>query len=181
MNWFKNYFYFLVYFLFFSFIAILQLTFISSLPPAYFAINLPLSALLFSLLIFNRSSTLVLAVLMGFWLDIFSFNFFGLHILILVSVVFLLDFLLNNWLTNRSLYSFLMLSIIGAIAYDFLLYTILAIWQDGQSNFGFFFVNFYFWKQLFWQMFWNASFTLLLFSVANSLSKQLKPFFLEKK
>jgi len=177
----KYYFEWLIYFLFFSLVAIVQATFISSLPSAYFAINLPLTAILFSLLFFNRNMTLASSIVMGFWLDILGFNFFGLHILVFLAIVFIIDFILNNWLTNRSLYSFLVLSILSAVVYDILLYSFVALWQNGQNDFSFFLLQSYFWKQLLWQMFWSAIFMLLFFSIANSLSKQLKPFFLEKK
>lgn len=177
----KYYFEWLFYFLLFSGVAIVQSAFISSLPSVYFAINLPLTALLFSLLFFNRSTTLVIAIFMGFWLDILGFNFFGLHIFVLLTIVFILDLILRNWLTNRSLYSFLVLSILSAIIYNILLYGMVAIWQSGQNDFSFFLFQSYFWKQLMWQMFWNAIFMILFFSLANSLSKHLKPFFLEKK
>jgi rod shape-determining protein MreD. len=176
----KYYFEWFFYFLFFSLVAIVQATFISALPAAYFAINLPLTALLFSLLFFNRNMSLVIAILMGFWLDILGFNFFGLHILVFLAVVFIIDFMLNNWLTNRSLYSFLVLSILGALIHDILLYGMVALWQSGQAGFSFFLFQAYFWKQMLWQMFWNAIFMILFFSLANSLSKHLKPFFLEK-
>ena len=176
----KYYFEWFFYFLFFSLIAIVQATFISSLPAAYFAINLPLTALLFSLLFFDKNMSLVLAILMGFWLDILGFNFFGLHILVFLAVVFIIDFMLNNWLTNRSLYSFLVLSILGALIHDILLYSMVALWQSGQDGFSFFLFQAFFWKQMFWQMFWNAIFMIFFFSLANSLSKHLKPFFLEK-
>ena len=177
----KYYFKWLVYFLIFSLVAIIQVTFISSLPSVYLAINLPLISLLFSLLFFNRNTTLVMALIMGFWLDILGFNFFGLNIILFLTIVLALDFSLTNWLTNRSLYSFLVLSIFSVLLYNLLLYSILAIWPGSYGESGFFFFQFYFWKQLFWQMLWSAGFMLLFFNLANSLSKHLKPFFLEKK
>jgi len=177
----KYYFEWLIYFLIFSLVAIVQATFISALPAAYFAINLPLTVLLFCLLFFNRNTTLVVAMFMGFWLDIFSFSFFGLHILVFLAIVFIIDFALNEWLTNRSLYSFLVLSVLSVIVYNILLYSVIAIWQSGQNDFSFFLLQSYFWKQLFWQMLWTTVFMLLFFNLANSLSKHLKPFFLEKK
>jgi rod shape-determining protein MreD len=170
------------FFLFiFSSIAILQVTFISSLPPIYFSLNLVLISLLFSLISFKKETTFTLAVLMGFWLDILNFNFFGLHIFVLLLTIFIIDFLLHNWLTNRSLYSFLVLSVISVLIYNILLYSILAIWQSGQSGFNFFLLESRFWNQLIWQIIWSSGFMILFFSLANSLSRHLKPFFLEKK
>lgn len=175
---FKYYFEWIFYFLLFSGIAIIQSAFISSLPSAYAAINLPLIILLFCLLFFDRNTSLIIAIFMGFWLDILGFNVFGLNILIFMATVFILDFILRNWLTNRSLYSFLVLSIISVVVCDFLLYFLTSIWQSDHS---FFLFQSYFWKQLTWQIFWSLIFMLLFFNLANSLSKHLKPFFLEKK
>lgn len=177
----KYYFEWFFYFLIFSLVAITQATFISALPPAYFAINLPLTFLLFSLLILRRESTLILAVLVGFWLDLLSFNFFGLNIFVFLITILTIDFLLNNWLTNRSLYSFLVLSVLSVLIYNILLYSILGAVQSGQNNFSFFLFESHFWRQLAWQMIWTSGFMLLFFNLANSLSKRLKPFFLEKK
>jgi len=177
----KYYFEWLIYFIAFSLVAIIQAAFIFALPAPYVAINLPLIALLFSLLFFKRNTTLILALLMGFWLDILGFNFFGLNILVFLVIVFLADLVLNNWLTNRSLYSFLVLSVLSTFVYDLLLYGIVTIWQSGQPETSLFLFQAYFWKQLLWQIFWSAGFMLLFFNLANSLSKHLKPFFLEKK
>lgn len=177
----KYYFEWIFYFLLFSLVAIVQSTFISALPPVYSAINLPLVAILFCLLFFNRDLTLVMAFFMGFWLDILGFNFFSLNIIVLLSLVVLLDIVLRNWLTNRSLYSFLVLSVASVIVYNVLVHTLLIIVQNGQDEFGFFLFQPYFWKHLSWQIFWNTGSMLLFFNLANSLSKHLKPFFLEKK
>lgn len=177
----KYYFEWIFYFLFFSLIAIVQSTFVSSLPTAITAINLPLLTILLCLLFFNRSITFVIAIFMGFWLDILGFNFFGLNIIVFLIIVFLLDIILRNWLTNRSLYSFLVLSLISVLVYDILVYSLLAIIQSDQNDFGFFLFQSYFWKQLSWQILWSTVSMLLFFNLANSLSKHLKPFFLEKK
>lgn len=177
----KYYLEWLIYFFIFSGIAIIQATFISSLPLVYSAINLILISLLFSLIFFKLPTTLGLAILVGFWMDIFSFNFFGLNMLIFLVTVFIINFLLNNWLTNRSVYSFLVLSVLIVFIYNILLYSILAILQSGQTNFSFFLFQSRFWTQLAWQMIWSAGFMLLFFNLANSLSKRLKPFFLENK
>jgi len=169
------------YFIIFSSVAIVQVSFISSLSPVYLAINLPLSFLLFSLLVFNREKTLGFAVLVGFWLDILSFNFFGLNIFVFLLTVIILDLLLNNWLTNRSLYSFLVLSVLGVLIYNILLYFLLAVSQSSREGFNFFLFQSNFWSQLGWQIIWGLGFMLLFFNLANSLSRRLKPFFLEKK
>jgi hypothetical protein len=175
----KYYLEWFAYFVIFSLVAIIQATFIPSLPPLYVAINLPLSALLLALLFFDRYTMFVVAAIMGFWLDILGFHIFGLNIVLLSAVAWGADFCLRNWLTNRSLYSFLILSVAGVLAYNLLFQTVIAFWSGSAS--GLFLGRGYFWQQLFYQMVWSAGFMLLFFNLANSLSKHFKPFFLEKK
>jgi cell shape-determining protein MreD len=178
---FKKYIEWLVYIIVFSLAAIFQTSFVWSLPGVYSAINLPLILILFSFLISQRNTIFLLTLILGFWLDILSFNFFGLHIIVLLSTVFVSDLIIKNWLTNRSLYSFLMLSLIGTIFYNIILNLFALIVQGNQLGADVFIVSYYFWEQLFWQIIWSIIFMILLFNLANSLSRNLKPFFLEKK
>lgn len=178
---FKNYLEWVFYFLLFSAIAIFQATFVSALPPFFSAINLPLIFLLFSFLFFKKEIILILAILMGFWLDLLGFDFFGLHITIFLLIVLAIDLALNNWLTNKSLYSFLVLAIVSTVLVNIVMYLIISIWSAESESYKFFLFNSFFWRQLFWQLLWSTSFMLLFFNLANYLSKNLKSFFLEKK
>lgn len=178
---FKKYLEWFFYIVIFSIAAIFQTSFILALPSFYSAINLPLILVLFSFLLTKRKAILFLSLILGFWLDILSFNFFGLHIIVLVATVFVLDLIIENWLTNRSLYSFLMLSVLGAIFYSLILNLTALLVQGSATGMNIFIFSYYFWKQLFWQIIWNVVFMILFFNLANSLSKNLKPFFLEKK
>ena len=171
----------LAYAVFFSLIAIFHSSFISALPPFFSAINLSLILLLFVLLFTNLNTALITSVLLGFWLDISTFSFFGLNSFSLFISILAVNFLLTNWLTNRSLYSFLALSVIGTIVYNFLFYILLFFWQGSIGANIFFLFSASFWTSLLWQIIWSAAFMLLFFNLANSLSKHLKPFFLEKK
>lgn len=164
----------------FSLIAIIQASSVSSFKGVVGALNLPLIALLFSLVFYRPAVFLVLASILGFWLDILNFEFFGLHLIVLSLTIYLLYLILTNVVTNRSLYSFLILAILGPVIYNLLLYTIVAL-VPGGSEPGFFLVSGFFWKYLLWQIIWSAGFMLLFFNLANNLSKNLKPFFLEKK
>lgn len=178
---FKKYFEWLIYAIIFSMIAIFQTSFIWTLPGFYSAINLPLILILFSFIIFPRNTILLLTFILGFWLDILNFNFFGLHIIVLSLTVLIFDLLIKNWLTNKSLYSFLMLSLIGTIFYNIILNLVALMIQGSELGSNIFIISYYFWEQLLGQVIWSLIFMILLFNLANSLSKNLKPFFLEKK
>lgn len=171
----------LAYAVFFSLVAIFHSSFISALPPFFSAINLSLILLLFVLLFIDLNTALITSVLLGFWLDISTFSFFGLNSFSLFISILAVNFLLTNWLTNRSLYSFLALSVIGTIVYNFLFYLLLFFWQNGVGDNTFFLFSASFWISLLRQMMWSAAFMIVFFNLANSLSKSLKPFFLEKK
>lgn len=164
----------------FSLVAIVQASSVASFRGMVSALNLPLLALLFSLLFYRPEVFLVLATILGFWLDVFSFEFFGLHLIVLPLTIYLLYLVLNNVVTNRSLYSFLVLAVLGPIIYTLLVYTLVAVVPGGSMP-GFFLSNGFFWKYLLWQIIWSAGLMLLFFNLANNLSKNLKPFFLEKK
>jgi len=176
----KSWFKWLFLALIFSLIALFQISFISPLPYAISALNLPLIVLIFCLLFMPPSAFLPLSIVMGFWLDILNFEFFGLHLISLPLTIFLLYLLLTNVVTNYSLYSFLLLAILGPIFYNFILYTLLLIIPGGLAP-GFFLGSAPFWQHLGIQILWSAGLMLLFFSLFNNLSKRLQPVFLEKK
>ncbi|BFD25140.1 MAG: hypothetical protein JST_000464 [Candidatus Parcubacteria bacterium] len=175
-TWFKWFFWALL----FSLIAIFQASFISPLPLAVSALSLPLVILIFCLLFMPPGVFLPLAMLMGFWLDILNFEFFGLHLISLPLTVFFLYLLLTNVVTNRSLYSFLLLALSGSIFYNFFLYTFLLLAPGGLTP-GFFLGNASFWRYLGTQIIWSVGLMLLLFNLVSGLSKKFQPVFLEKK
>ncbi len=169
------------YALLFSLVAIFHSSFISALPPFFSAINLSLIVLFFVLLFADLNTALITSLLLGFWLDIIVFSWFGLNSLSLFITIYIVYILLTNWLTNRSLYSFLALSLIGTGIYNLLLNILLFFWRGKQEGAPFFIISSSFWTTMLWQMIWSAIFIILFFNLANSLSKKLKPFFLEKK
>jgi len=178
---FRRYFKWFLFTAFFFGAAIFHASFISALPPFFSAINLSLILLFFILLFVDFKTALIASVILGFCLDVFTFSFFGFNLLSFLFSILVVNFLLVNWLTNRSLYSFLALSAIGTLVYNFSLYILLFFWQSGQAEDSFFLFNSSFWISLSRQILWSLIFMILFFNLANSLSKRLKPFFLEKK
>lgn len=158
---------------------ILQVSLISAWPLFFNQLNLVLIVLIINLFFFDLKSTLVLTMLLGFWLDFNSFQFFGFYLLSLFITVVLATWLLNNWLTNRSLYSFLAIFLILTIFYNFLVAILLFL---SANDFGAFFLGkSYFWLNLAYQLIWSFVAAILSFNVFAFLTKKLRPDFLEKK
>lgn len=160
-------------------VANLQFAFISPLPGAFSQINLGLMFLIFILFFFGPRATLVFIISFGFLMDIFSFQFFGFYLLCLAAAALVSYLTLENWLTNKSLYSFWVLFLVATLAYN-LSATILAfIASNFQGIPGLF--SLAFWRDVFYQSVWNILAAALFFNISVTLAKRFQPFFLEKK
>ncbi|MFA5023556.1 MAG: hypothetical protein WC523_01175 [Patescibacteria group bacterium] len=162
-----------------SALALVQFSLISAWPGIFSQLNLILILLIFTLFFFGFEPALFLALLFGFWLDIFSFEFFGRQLITLVLVVLGTQWILKSWLTNRSLYSFLLLILIATIGYNFLTSGLLFLTLADR---GFLFLSQkFFWLALVEQSAWSLLAALLLFNLVASMTRKLQPVFLEKK
>lgn len=160
------------------FLVIIQVAFISGLPTYFSNFNVVLVMLVMILGFSSFKNALLWAVAVGFLWDMFSFSLFGLHIFALVASVFLANFLLENILTNRSLYTFLALTVAVSLLYEFLvsaLTFLLAIFfnQSLSSNFP---ANF--WVDEFFKVLVNMALAFVLFYLISFFSKRFKPMFL---
>jgi len=136
--------------------------------------------ILVSLLFFYNSKTALLATLIiGFWLDIFSFTFFGLETISLFISLFLIDKISFSWLTNRSFYSFLIINLLFVIFYSFI--SSLFFYFSYFEYSTFFLWRFSFWLSLFYRFSWALIIAIISFNPLSSLTKNLSPVFLEKK
>lgn len=160
--------------------AIVQYSFIFALPTFFSSFNLILIILVFSLFFYDFRSALGVALVGGFWLDLFSFHFFGFYILGLFLTAWLADRILRGWLTNRSLYSFGLLMLLATLAYNFLAGFFVYFFATGITS-QFFLGRRGFWLDLAYQIAWGELAALLMFSLAGAATRRLKPFFLEKK
>jgi len=160
-------------------VAIVQSAFIFALPSAFSQINLAVIVLIFTLFFFGFRSALYAALVLGFWLDLYSFYFFGLHLIIFSLTVILVNWILNAWLTNRSLYSFLLLILMATVVYDLTL--ALSFYFSGASLGTFFLWRGSFWSNLSYQVMWSELAGLLMFNLAGTVTRRFQPFFLEKK
>jgi len=159
--------------------AIVQYSFIFALPTFFASFNLMLIMLVFSLFFYDFRSALGVALIGGFWLDLFSFHFFGFYLLSLFLTAWLADRILRGWLTNRSLYSFGLLMFVATLAYNFVAGFLVYFFATGASQF--FLGRRGFWLTLAYQIAWGELAALFMFSLAGAATRRLKPFFLEKK
>lgn len=161
-----------------SLIAIIQASLFSAWPFFFSQINLVLIAAIFALFFFGSEIAWWLSFVFGFWLGMIYFQFFGFWLLVLIVTVLLSRLLLKNWLTNRSLYSFLVLILAATLIYNFLAAAILSFLPGDGS---FFLIQGIFWKSLIYQGFWSLIAGLLLYHLTAALTHELKPFFLESR
>jgi len=158
--------------------ALLQFSFLPALPELPAAGNLVLVLVVFLLFFFGLRRAVAAALLAGIWLDILSFGFFGFNLLVLVLTVGSADWILRSWLTNRSLYAWVLLMVAATAAYSLsagLLTYILV--SDGRT---FFLATGAFWSGLLYQSLDNAAAALILFALAAAATRRLSPFFLAK-
>ena len=159
--------------------ALWQASFISALSGVGRQINLGLMIAVFSLFFFGLKNALAFSVVFGFLLDLFSFQFFGFHVICLAAAAWLAGLILKNWLTNRSLYSLWAILLASSLAYNILL-ALLVFAAAGFSG-GIAFKDGFFWRNIVYQFLWSFLAASLFFSAFVSFAKRYQPFILEKK
>lgn len=121
--------------LFLSFVFfIIQLSIAGSLDGFFSGINFVLFYLVYVFIFYDIETSLIVGIFSGFFLDFFSFYFFGVYSLSIVVTIFIANFFLLNFFTNKSIYSFLALGLFFCFFYylisGFLIY--INYWgQDG--------------------------------------------------
>ena len=111
----------IIFFALSSIVAVCQFSFINVLPSIWGQINLVLVVAIFTLFFFDWRSALFYGAISGFWLDLMSFEFFGLYLAAILLTIIISHLILKNLLTNRSFYSFFTLIIAATITYNILL------------------------------------------------------------
>jgi len=141
--------------------------------------NPALALILLSLFLFGFRTAAWLALILGFFADIISFNYFGLQLLTLPLVVILADLWMSNWFTNRSAYSFLALTVVATIFYN-LSYYFLSYLGRFMDDSAFFIFSWDFWAALGLQVASNLTILLAYFFITSLHSRRFRPVFLEK-
>jgi rod shape-determining protein MreD len=158
-----------------------QLSIIKALPYPFNAVNLVIISLVFVLLFADWRSALWWSFGLGLMLDLYSFAPFGINLLGLAGTLLIVNFLLTNFLTNRSLYSVLILNTVAYLVYEIIIYALyfgLVFLTGGQLPLVFD-LNFLSGQLYGWLL--NLIVAFLLFYFLNFASRRYLPFFLIRK
>ena len=99
-------------------LAIVQLAFIGSLPPPANAFNIAIIVLVWLLPLSSYRTVIWWSAGIGVLFDLYSFLPFGTHLLSLLGALALGRWLLLDFFTNRSLYSYLALTFFTTLTYE---------------------------------------------------------------
>jgi hypothetical protein len=157
-----------------------QLNLVNTLPFGWNKLNLILLVLILLLFFLNYKTTLLIMLIGGFLLDVYSFNFFGIYMLTVFLTVVASDFLLTNFFTNRSTYSFLALTGLVTLFYNFCLYFLIYLTKFLEEQ-TFFLFSGNFWLGLAMELGWSLAAVFVFFLIMNLTTNRLRPVFLDKK
>ncbi len=171
-------------------ITIFQLSFISGLPEPMTNLNLIIVVLIFTIA-FNKKKTIWFFVFIGFLFDIYSNNIFGFFTLLWPLIFLFSSFLATSFFTNRSLYSFLGLTLFATLFYNlainlanYTLFHLIRWFTDVFTDYidmSFFLFNQDFWLNIFYSIVINLVTVFLFFHIINFVTHKMKPVFLFKK
>lgn len=162
------------------FLILLQTGFISGLPLCLKTLNLVVVSLVVIISVFGFEMASWWVIAAGFLLDIFSFTVFGVNIISLIFALIITEFLLVNFFTNRSLYSYLALTFIASFSYRF---SILFLYYLTISSFEqkiIFNFNLSMLKYELCGFGMNLILIFIVFYIINFLSRSLRPVFIRK-
>ncbi len=160
------------------FFSMVQANFLTALPWPWNFFNLILSIAIFITVILNYYQGLWFALFSGLIIDLYSFLPFGTMTCAMLLTVIIVNSLFNNFFTNRSLYSLIILGFLGNVIYFifFLFINLVFFTFNITNNLDIFFTaaNLY---GFFWQMVFTVSLLSFLFLIFNFVSKKLKSVF----
>jgi len=157
-------------------LGIIQVSFLAAWVPPVSSLNLILSLVIFLSVIMNYQKGLWWALGGGLFLELYAGSLFGFTTLSLILVVIGVNFLFNNFFTNRSLYSLLILGFIGTAAYNLIiLFFNLLLIAFGLLESS---LEFSFWFQFFWQPIFNLLILFIIFFAYYISTGRLKNMFL---
>jgi cell shape-determining protein MreD len=161
-------------------LAVVQIAFIGSLPFFLNALNAIIIALVWLISLREFRVVVWWSAGLGFILDLYSFLPFGLHLFSLLASVFLARWLLLNFFTNRSLYSYLALTFFAILAYEICRQTIAAVFYAIISQQTAMNLNINFWISEAYILGLNMAGVVAVFYAQNYISQKLRPVFLFK-
>ncbi|MCK4540328.1 hypothetical protein KAU09_04200 [Candidatus Parcubacteria bacterium] len=167
--------------IFFSLITLIQIGFVGALPVWFSEFNLVLLILVFFLGFNKLKTALFWGAGMGIVYDLYSFAPSGAYTISMVITIFLAYFLMENFLTNRSLYSFLVLASFTFFCFEFFSYAIINISSLALNREFLFIFNKSFFLHKMYGLFLNLFLMSIFLYLFNFFSFRFKPVFLKKK
>ncbi len=161
---------------------ILQTSFISVLPFPFSYFNIIIVSLVLGLLLLQFEDILLAVLITGILLDIISWYFFGLHTSGLIFTLIVTYFFLVYFFTNKSVYSFIFLTLIATITYEFYQVGIMAIAKfiTKEETYSFAFSLSYF-RNLTIELLLNTVFIIIAFYFITYFSSALYSVVLRRK
>lgn len=161
-------------------VAVVQIALIKGLPGWLQYLNAVLVIMVFIIGSRSLSKALKWAAGFGLVLDIFSFSLFGIFTVSLLATTVLTWFVLVNFLTNRSLYSFLAATVFATFCFEVLSSTILYFCHIFLSLENFIGLDRYFILVKLYGLVINLAVAIVVFNFLTILSRRYKPVFLNK-
>lgn len=162
-------------------IIIAQLAFINGLPLYLSNLNIVLIIIVLLISLGSLKTALWWAFGLGLLFDFFSFEPFGLYLSSLFFTVLFMRLLLNNFITNRSLYSILTLTFFGTLCFEFCVYTISYTSRFFSRQDFILELQAGFWRQEAVNIFVNLIAMVIIFYLVNFLSRRFRPVFLMRR
>jgi len=159
-------------------IVALQKGLVTSLPYFMSGTNLILISIIFILGVYGFWTALYWTIGTGMLLDIYSFVFFGNYLISLLLILFLAHFLFGFLFTNKSLYSFLTIVLLGYVFFEIFytfFYYLEVFFKKG--NFDIIFDRDFYTIKAF-GLLSSLVFSVIVFNSLNFLTNKLKPVFL---
>lgn len=161
-------------------LAVFQFSFISSLPFYLKYINLEIIALIFILNLLDYKYVFWWAIGFGLFFDVISFSFFGINLIAYSAVITGLNYLFINYFTDRSFYSFSILTVIGILLFKIIISS-LTVLMAPDKLINFLLIKNMIWPSLFLDIGINLLAMAIIFYISSTLLKSLNPAFLIKK
>lgn len=155
---------------------IVQVSFLTTWPFPINSLNLILSAIIFVTVIFNYQRGLWWAFGGGVIWELYSGMPFGISSLTFIIVAVIINFLFNNFFTNRSLYSLLILGYLGTVVYSLIVFLVSFVFLT--LNLGNYFAELRFWPNFFWQPLLNLLILTIIFFAFHNSTSRLRNIFL---
>lgn len=156
------------------FLVLLQVGFFSALPYPINNFNLLLSLIIFTTVVLNFELALWYALGAGILIEMFSVYPYGVILISFFITAVLINWLFQHFFTNRSLYSLMVLSVIGIFFYNLLLLILnYSLYFLKLNIIDIEFNRFYFYHFL-WQLGLNLALLVAAFFIFNFIKRKFK-------